>query len=84
MQAGENEPLTSLCNYLHIVIIKQTPDDRVEVIGTQSVEWRRVRVCVPACVAVCVAVCVVVHVAVRVAVCVATCVAGCVVVCDSL
>lgn len=27
---------------MHIVVVKQTPDDRVEVVGTQSVEWRRV------------------------------------------
>lgn len=42
LQTGENEPLAAVSSHLHIVVIKQTPDDRVEVIGTQSVDWRRV------------------------------------------
>ena len=42
IKVGDNLPLTSVRNMLHIVVLKQTADDRTDVIGTQSVEWRRV------------------------------------------
>ena len=42
LQVAENEPLSALNSHLHIVVVKQTADDCTDVIGTQSVEWRRV------------------------------------------
>eukprot|EP00802_Teleaulax_amphioxeia_P006340 Tamp_06344.p1 GENE.Tamp_06344~~Tamp_06344.p1 ORF type:complete len:666 (-),score=132.13 Tamp_06344:739-2655(-) len=42
LQPADNQPLSSLAARLHIVVVKQTADDRVEIIGTQRVEWRRV------------------------------------------